>query len=124
MKTHRYINLSDDELVELVRAGDNRPFEELFNRYEKKIVCYAIKNNFFYKLGKFYQMEDLVSDIMLKVFSSIKNSSYSQGNLYSWIMTVTKNHFINMYRSAKSAGTVSLEEAPDEILTKWSFQSG
>lgn len=58
-----YLKYSDDELVGLLRLGDELAFKELYNRYWDVLLDMAFK-----RLGSIELAEEIVQDIFVNVF--------------------------------------------------------
>jgi len=103
--------LKDQEdliLINDILNGDGIAEEKLYNKYRKVIESF-IKNK--YKSG--CDIEDDVSEIMIKIFLNIKtfNSSIAQFN--SWVLTIAKNYMIDKWRcnsmKLTSTNTISID---------------
>lgn len=87
--------LTDEEVVEGVKAGDRKLLDELYNRYATKI---------YYKcLGMVKDAglaQDLAHDIFIKVASNLDGYK-GIAELSFWIYAITYNHCIAHLRTAK-----------------------
>jgi RNA polymerase sigma-70 factor (ECF subfamily) len=94
-------------LVQRARAGDERAFTELVNRYERKIFRLA-KN--------ITQNEEDAEDILQETFlKAYEHLGEFQGNskFYTWIVRIAVNESLMKLRKRKSDRTVSLDESID-----------
>ena len=99
-------NLSDEELIELVRdarEGDLRPFEELVRRYEKKVLT-----NCRYLSGSPADAEDLAQEVFVKVYFGLAGFE-GRSSFETWVQRVKSNHCIN-FVTKKRAPTVDVDE--------------
>lgn len=82
-------DMSDEEIVALVKAGQVEPFGFLVERYEDKMKRYAKRFLFNYD-----ESEDLVQEVFLKAYIHIQsfdtNKSFS-----AWLYRIAHNQFIN-----------------------------
>lgn len=94
IKKHR--NSSDEELMLHIGNNDTKAFEELYNRYGKKIHYY-----FFKMLGNDKEKaNDFTQDIFLKVIE--KNSSYNKCLKFStWLYALATNMCRNEYKHSE-----------------------
>ena len=67
--------------------------ETLYNRY-KKIVKDFIKS----KYSIYYDIDDDVSEIMIKVFLNLNQFDATKSKFRSWVMVITKNYLIDKWR--------------------------
>lgn len=87
--------MSDDQLIRLLKQGNNKSFGLLYQRYFHKVfqTCYSYSRN---QDDAF----DLAQDVLLKAFDKIHsfegNSSFS-----TWLFSITRNHCIS-YLSKKN----------------------
>jgi RNA polymerase sigma-70 factor (ECF subfamily) len=105
-----YKNDSDERLMELVKAGKEKAFEELFERYKKKIHYY------------FYRMlnsdTDLADDFLQDLFMKIieKPELFSQEKKFStWIYTMASNMCKNQYRRTSIHKEVKTENSLEHL---------
>ena len=96
-----YPSMTDEELFALVRRGEECAFDELYNRYNKRVYayCYAI-------LKDHPPAQDAFQSTMTSVF--IHRESFREGNLEAWIFTIARNHCLKTKRNAKN--TLPIEE--------------
>jgi len=114
--------LTDDELIDQVRAGDLQSFEELIDRYRNQVF------NFVYRiLGSRDEAEDILQDTFMKVYQHLPRYK-KQSKFSSYLFTIAHNLSMNRvnYRKrsqmkldtlAQSGGEVSVSErTPDAQL--------
>ena len=103
--------LSEEELCNRMKNGDDHAFEILYERYFEKIYAFIVR-----RVGAREIAEDLVSNIFLKAFAS-KTRFVWRTSFKSWLYQIASNTLIDHYRSHKS--TVSFDP---EIHTEPSAQ--
>jgi RNA polymerase sigma-70 factor (ECF subfamily) len=107
----KYRKLSDEELVVRISGNDDRAFEELYDRYSRRIL------NYFYRmLGKDTEKaQDFLQDIFLKILHHAGMFQPSQ-KFTTWIYTIAHNMCRNEYRkmSVRSNAVVNGEIATTE----------
>ena len=77
--------VDDQTLVERVRSGDARAFEELVSRYENKVYRLAIKLTRNEALA-----EEVLQEVFLKIYEKI-DSFRGESALSSWIYRIAAN---------------------------------
>ena len=89
-------NLSDEQLVTLVREGRNEAFSILVQRYEKQIFALA------YRLGGDYdEARDMAQEAFLRVYQELSRYDVSRP-FFPWLYRVSHNTCINlMHRRPK-----------------------
>ena len=96
MKENKLQNLSDDELIQAIQAGDSSlHFETLYKRYYSRVKdkCYSfIKNS--------EMAEELCEDIFSKVFEKLSGFKF-KSSFSSWLYSVTYNYCIDYLRQNK-----------------------
>lgn len=90
---HRYRKLSDEKLMEFIQRGDTSAFDELYDRYSRRLLLY-----FFRELGgNEEKAQDFLQDIFLKIVE--KPGLFDTERRFStWIFTVAYNMCKNEYR--------------------------
>jgi len=102
--------LSDLELVEQAKAGNDRAFTEIVNRFEKK-VFFVIKR----MLNDDDETADATQEVFIKVHDSLKRFR-GDANLYTYIYRIATNVAISYLRKRKVRAVVRLDETITNIL--------
>jgi RNA polymerase sigma-70 factor (ECF subfamily) len=104
---------SDDELLEQMKKGHQRSFDQLFRKYYKILVLSAIK----FVIDKFVA-EELVQDLFLSLWQKRKNLSIL-GSLKNYLLVAIKNRSLNYLKSKYAQKQfVELTELHMEILSE------
>lgn len=97
-------DLSDNELMALVRRGDEAAFRSLYERYRGQIFIYCLR---MLRDDRDTAM-DAMQDIFIRVHS--RRNRYEVGtNFAGWIHTIARNICLNFHRD--NPGHLSLDEA-------------
>ncbi|HUT02939.1 MAG TPA: RNA polymerase sigma factor [bacterium] len=81
--------LTDDELIDQVRAGNLKSFEELIDRYRNQVF------NFVYRiLGSRDEAEDILQDTFMKVYEHLPRYK-KQSRFSSYLFTIAHNLSMN-----------------------------
>ncbi len=90
----QYIDMSDEELVRAYRLGDQKCFQELYKRYQRKIFSYilvSVKNKEI--------SNDIFQEVFFKVINTIQSGNYrEEGKFAQWIIRITHNAVIDHFR--------------------------
>src|ERR1041384_2044444 len=97
---------SDARLVELVLAGDEAAFEQLFERYKRLVGATAARY-----FGQPEQIEEVIQITFAKVFFELKNfRGRHDFSLPSWLGRITANTCLNILRTKKCRAESQLSE--------------
>ena len=84
---------SDEELMGFIQQGESYAFDELYNRYSKRLLFY-----FYRMLGNDEEKaQDFLQDIFLKIIDK-QNAFNSINRFSSWVFTIAYNMCKNEYR--------------------------
>ncbi len=105
IRLSKYKELSDEELVHLVKMGETEPFDELVRRHEVKV------HNLCYKMLKNYDdAKDMAQETFLKAYRNIKNFD-GRSKFTTWLYRIAVNNCINFMKKEHPSEVIK-----DEIL--------
>ena len=85
---------SEEELIELLKNGDQVAFAYLYDNYSGAL--YGI----IYKMLENHQLaEDVLQEAFVKIWNNISNYDRVKGRLFTWMLNVTRNLTIDTIRS-------------------------
>ena len=84
--------LDDQRLIELLRVGDERAYEELLTRFQQPVYTLSLR-----LLNDEGEASDVVQEVFLKVFRNIGHFR-GQSSLKTWIYRITVNEAHNARR--------------------------
>ena len=94
-KDASFSSLQDDQMVVLAVKGDEKAYSKLTQKYQKPLYFHVSK-----MIRDPDFAEDLVQDIFLKAFKSLKN--YKNDHAFStWLYRIARNHTIDYLRKKK-----------------------
>ena len=98
--------LADEELMQLVRAGDTRAFEIVFDRHSGAAFSLAYR-----MCGRQSMAEDVVQEAFVSLWRSGARYDATRGSVRTWVLSVVRNRAIDAFRreSAKGGRDVSEE---------------
>ena len=89
--------MSEQELAEGCKKGDNRARKELYELFAQPMLCLCFRY-----VADLEQAQDLLHDGFLKVFSSISSYTYQgEGSLRAWMSRVFTNLALGFLRANK-----------------------
>ncbi|MCK4251426.1 sigma-70 family RNA polymerase sigma factor [candidate division WOR-3 bacterium] len=105
-KLSKYRELSDNELVKLVQAGEAEPFDELVRRHQVKIhdLCYKMLRNY-------DDAKDLAQETFLKAYRKI-NKFAGRSKFSTWLYRIAVNNCLNFIKKQRPT-----EELFEEITS-------
>lgn len=87
------IKQEDTEAIQESLNGNVKAQETLYNKYSKIVRDFMEK-----KYSGYRDIEDDVSEIMIKVFTNLDTFDPRQSKFKSWVFTITKNHMVDKWR--------------------------
>ena len=87
---------SDDEvqLMKRIKARDADALEELYDLYNRLLFSMVISI-----VKKREEAEDVLQEVFVKIWNKADSFNEDRGNVYSWIVTLTRNKAIDRIRS-------------------------
>ena len=88
-----YKNISDEQLMRLIQAGNEMAFNEIYQRYSKRLL------HFIYRVigNDAEKAQDLLQDLFVKIASAPEKFNPDK-NFKTWVFTVTANLCKNSFR--------------------------
>jgi RNA polymerase sigma factor (sigma-70 family) len=93
----------DDSLVACVRAGDDRAFEQLYLRYQRRIAAYV-----YGMVHDHQRAEDITQDVFISALRRMRATD-ARLAFKPWIYEIAKNACIDAFRRSKRAEEVSYD---------------
>src|SRR3954454_23524265 len=84
---------SDEQLVDLVRAGDDRAFAAIHDRYEARLVAYARQ----LLGGAHHDAEEVVQDAFVRALGALRADDRDMA-LRVWLYTIVRNRALDALR--------------------------
>ena len=98
--------MTDDQLVERVKNGDSKAFEELVVRHQKSIYYFVLR-----VLKNPLDAEDTVQRIFLLAYQNIKRFR-ADSTFKTWIYRIGINQCHNYFRQNKNREFISVDDIP------------
>ena len=91
----KYQELSDEELIKLVKAGEVAPYDELVRRHQIKIhdLCYKILRNY-------DDAKDMAQETFLKAYRKI-NKFGGRSKFTTWLYRIAVNNCLNYIKKRR-----------------------
>lgn len=106
--TQQELSYTEEELVGLLKAHDERGLSYLYDRYSN-----ALFQVIYQQVPEQVSAEDLLQQVFLKIWNGIDSFDASKGRLYTWMLNIARNRAIDHTRSKdfnKQSKTASLPE--------------
>jgi RNA polymerase sigma-70 factor (ECF subfamily) len=86
----------DRSLVERCLSGEDAAWEELVRSHTRRVygLCYRFT-------GRDAEAQDLVQEVFLRIFRTLKTFRAEEGSFATWLTRVTRNLLIDHYRRAR-----------------------
>lgn len=103
------INQKDTELIQNILKGDSKAQEILYEKYRKAVRDF-LKN----KYSTYHDLDDDVSEIIIKVFLKLDTFDETKSKFRSWVFNIAKNHVIDKWRCCS---TITVSSSDNITLT-------
>lgn len=103
--------MSEEELSDLCRQGDNRARRELYERYSGALMAVCLRY-----VADRETAEDVLHDGFIRIFQSMNRFTYiGEGSLKAWLSRVMANEALGYLRkhNARMQQEVDTDEIPD-----------
>ena len=98
-----YSKATDEQLVSLVRSGDDRAFDAIHDRYVQRLTGYARQM----LGGAHHDAEEVVQDAFVRALSALRGDDREMA-LKPWLYTIVRNRALDALR--RPARTTDLED--------------
>ncbi|HAT73954.1 MAG: RNA polymerase, sigma-24 subunit, ECF subfamily [Candidatus Moranbacteria bacterium GW2011_GWF2_36_839] len=112
--------LTDSELVEIVRNSDQERYGEIIERYQGKLFAYLFR-----LIGSRDEAQDILQDVFLKAYRNLQ--SYDTARKFSsWIYRIAHNEAVNFIKRRALKRFIPWEDiaATKDKLEMMSFEEG
>jgi RNA polymerase sigma-70 factor, ECF subfamily len=97
--------LADEELMQLVREGETRAFEVIFDRHSGAAFSLAYR-----MCGRRAMAEDVVQEAFVSLWRSGARYDATRGSVRTWVLTVVRNRAIDAFRQEGAKGSRDVGE--------------
>jgi RNA polymerase sigma-70 factor (ECF subfamily) len=104
--------LADEDLMELVRDGETRALEVIFDRHGGPAFSLAYR-----MCGRRAMAEDIVQDAFLSLWRAGTRYDRGRGSVRSWVLSVVHNRAIDAFR--RESTVASRDVADDAALMRF-----
>jgi RNA polymerase sigma-70 factor, ECF subfamily len=98
--------LADEELMELVRDGEMRAFEAIFDRHASAAFSLAYR-----MCGRPAMAEDIVQEAFVSLWRSSAAYDPTRGSVRVWVLSVVRNRAIDAFRREGAKATTDLDQS-------------
>lgn len=82
-------------------SGNQVSQEKLYNKYKQSVYNFIRS-----KYSVYYDLDDDVSEIMIKVIMNLSSYDETKSKFKSWVFSIAKNHMIDKWRNNSCTTTV------------------
>lgn len=112
------VSAGDDQtrLMAEVAAGDPRALAALYDCYAQPLYAFGVR-----RLGDRGLAEDLVQQVLLRVWHSAERYDPARGSVRTWVLAIARNAVVDLHRRRRRASAVPTqpealpEETSDEL---------
>jgi RNA polymerase sigma factor (sigma-70 family) len=101
--TRSVVGLTDAELVAEVRRGNDRAFEQLYERYHRRIAAYI-----YGMVSDYGRAEDLSQDVFMSALRRMRETERAIA-FKPWVYEIAKNACIDQFRRTRRSQEVSYD---------------
>ena len=98
--------IEDIELIRNVLLNDVNSQNMLYDKYKQYVKNFLRKNYSQYQ----YDIEDDVSEIMIKIFTKLNTFDFERSEFSSWVCSIAKNHMIDKWRNSDITNTFNISD--------------
>ncbi|MFW6246581.1 MAG: sigma-70 family RNA polymerase sigma factor [bacterium] len=98
-------NEEDNELIRKVLLNDVNSQNKLYDKYKEYITNFLKKH-----YTQYNDIEDDVSEIIIKIFSNLNSFDDKKSKFTSWVCNVAKNHMVDKWRSSDITNTIEIND--------------
>src|SRR5918997_1954925 len=95
--------ITDHELVAAVRRGDDRAFEGLYQRYQRRIAAYV-----YGMVNDYGRAEDITQEVFISALRRMRETERPIA-FKPWIYEIAKNACIDQFRRSRRAEEISFD---------------
>src|SRR3712207_2565089 len=95
--------VTDHELVAAVRRGDDRAFEQLYGRYQRRIAAYV-----YGMVNDYGRAEDITQEVFISALRRMRETERPIA-FKPWIYEIAKNACIDQFRRSRRAEEISFD---------------
>jgi RNA polymerase sigma factor (sigma-70 family) len=99
--------------------GNKTAQETLYKRYRKIIKDFILS-----KYSTYYDIDDDVSEVLIKVFMNISDFQEHKSKFKSWVLSITKNYMIDKWRCTAICCTTILPANANVSLSSCNYNAG
>ena len=98
-----YLEMSDEELIVVLQAGDQQAFSHVMDRYQGKLYAYVMRLT-----NHRDEAHDIVQDVFMKAYKNIHRFD-TERKFSSWVYRIAHNESVNWLKKKTRAKVESLE---------------
>lgn len=101
---------ADARLLARLAGGDRPAFAEIYDRYSRPLYAIALR-----VLNDPREAEDVLHDVFLTVWSRAGDYQEKRGQVFAWLLTLTRNRAIDRVRARKRRSEILRQAFPADL---------
>ncbi len=101
---------ADARLLTRLAGGDRPAFAEIYDRYSRPLYAIALR-----VLNDSREAEDVLHDVFLTVWSRAGDYQEKRGQVFAWLLTLTRNRAIDRVRARKRRSEILRQAFPADL---------
>ncbi|MGN6297995.1 MAG: RNA polymerase sigma factor [Ginsengibacter sp.] len=103
---------SEDELILLLKTGDQSAFSYLYDNYAgalNTVICKLISDQ--------HLAEDILQEAFVKIWNNFSSYDADKGRLFTWMVNITRNLAIDTIRSKGYKKQAKIQNSDIAVIT-------
>ncbi|MGN6266069.1 MAG: RNA polymerase sigma factor [Ginsengibacter sp.] len=103
---------SEDELILLLKTGDQSAFSYLYDNYAgalNTVICKLISDQ--------HLAEDILQEAFVKIWNNFSSYDAAKGRLFTWMVNITRNLAIDTIRSKGYKNQAKIQNSDIAVTT-------
>jgi RNA polymerase sigma-70 factor (ECF subfamily) len=113
LNTNQDIVISEEEIVRLLKAKDQKALRFIYDNYSKALL------GLIFRIVQDHELaEEILQETFVKIWNNAATYDAAKGKLYTWMLNIARNLAIDKVRSSdykKSAQTQTIEKSVHSI---------
>lgn len=104
------IKYSEEELVALIKKGDEKAFSVLYDNYSRALMGVVKK-----VVTDDVISEDVLQEVFVKIWNNRLSYDASKGRLYTWMLNIARNSSIDYLRSKQNRFDEKIQRGENSV---------
>ena len=104
------IKYTEEELIMLLKSGDQFAFEYLYDHYSGALNMVILKI-----IDDRQRAEDILQEAFVKIWNNFSSYDSSKGRLFTWMLNITRNLTIDTVRSKSYKKQLKIQQTENAV---------